>query len=199
MNQNTFPLARQKDIVVQQTNEDMLVYDLKANKALCLNETSAMIWQFCNGKNDVAEIAKQIQTRSAQPIPNELVEIALEKLNKENLLENYHPKTDKINKTSRREMIRKIGLATAIAFPIITSVVAPTAVSAASCAAGETYCPDSFLGFIFSPEGCKNLQIGTPVILFSGGEARQCNMCNTFCLSSPAFPMDCIGGVCVPV
>lgn len=190
MNQNTFPLARQKDIVVQQTNDEVLVYDLKTNKALCLNETSAAIWQFCNGKNDVAEIAQKFQTQSAQPIPIELVKITLEKLNKENLLENYHPQTDKMDKTSRREMIRKIGLATAIAFPIITSVIAPTAVSAASCGAGETYCSQQSLGFIIAPEGCKDLQNGTPITGY-GFPVSSCSFCGGFCF------MTCVGGNCV--
>lgn len=190
MNQNTFPLARQKDIVVQKTNDEVLVYDLKTNKVFCLNETSAAIWQFCNGENDVAEIAQKFQTQSAQPIPIELVEIALEKLNKENLLENYQSQTDKINKTSRREMISKIGLATAIAFPVITSVVAPTAVSAASCGVGETYCPTTFIGFIVSPEGCKDLQNGYPISGY-GFPVSNCGGCNLFCF------MTCVAGNCV--
>jgi Coenzyme PQQ synthesis protein D (PqqD) len=199
MKQDILPLARQNEIVVQNSNNEVLIYDLKTNKVWCLNETSAAIWQLCNGKNDVDSIANHLKLQTNQQIPLELVEIALEKLSDENLIENYQSQIIPTNKKSRREIIRKIGLATAIALPIVSSLIAPSSVAAASCSAGETYCPVSSLGFIVSPEGCKNLQIGTPVILTSFGEARQCGGCHLFCLSSPGFLMDCVGGVCVPV
>ncbi len=137
MNQNDFPTARQRDILVQESNDEVLVYDLKTNKALCLNEISAMIWQLCNGKNDIAAITKQFQSQSNQQIPVEFIEVALEQLNREKLIENYQPRT-LTNKKSRREMIRKIGLATAVALPIITSIVAPKAINAQSDCVGPT-------------------------------------------------------------
>ena len=188
MKQDNFPLARQKDIVVQEFNEDILVYDLKTNKVFCLNETSAAIWQLCNGKNNVTAISNQFQKQTNQLIPNELVEIALENLSKENLLENYQSKTDK---TSRREMIRKAGLATAVALPVITSVIAPSAVHAASCAAGETFCPaQSPFGFPY-PAGCYDLQNG-----FQGSYPPGivgCQFCNAVCLVGSS----CVNGACV--
>lgn len=191
MKQNTFPLARRQDIVVQQTNEDILVYDLKTNKVFCLNETSAAIWQLCDGKNDIAEITQKFQTQSNQAIPIELIEITLEKLSKENLLENYQPRIDKINKTSRREMIRKVALSTAIALPVITSLVAPSAIHAASCAPGLVFCPASTPFGFPMPAGCYDVQNG-----FTGifpPPAVGCTFCGAVCLSGM-----CSGGICTP-
>lgn len=184
MKQDFFPVARQRDILVQSIENEVLVYDLKTNKALCLNITSAAIWQFCNGKNSIADIASHFQTQSNQPVPVELVEITLEKLSKENLLENYQP-ANLMNKKSRREMIRKVGLATAVALPVIASIVAPQAVAAASCAAGETFCPQFFSGI---PAGCYDLQ-NNPA------PNSLCGMCNGVC-GLIAFPR-CVNGACV--
>lgn len=190
MKQNNFPLARQKDIVVQELNEDILVYELKTDKVFCLNATSAAIWQFCNGKNDLAEIVAQFQKQTNQLIPIELVEIALENLNKENLLENYQSKTDK---TSRREMIRKVGLATTVALPIITSIIAPSAIHAASCPAGETFCSSNSLFGFPRPAGCYDLLNGYTVPAFPPGVIG-CQFCNAVCAG---IGLSCVNGACV--
>lgn len=41
----------------------MLVYDLNTNKAASLNETSALIWQSCDGSKTVAEIAMIVENK----------------------------------------------------------------------------------------------------------------------------------------
>lgn len=44
--------------LVQELEKEILVYDLGIDKAFCLNKTSAIIWQLCNGANSVADIAE---------------------------------------------------------------------------------------------------------------------------------------------
>ena len=50
------PKGRHNDLVVQDSENEVLIYDLKLNKAYCLNETSALIWRLCDGTKSVAEI-----------------------------------------------------------------------------------------------------------------------------------------------
>jgi Coenzyme PQQ synthesis protein D (PqqD)/Putative metal-binding motif len=138
MKQDIFPIARQRDIVVQESSNEVLVYDLKTNKVFCLNETSAIVWGLCDGQNDFHSIATKLQNKSNEQIPVELIEIALDQLEQENLLENYQTPPALTDKKSRREMIRKVGLATVIALPIITSLVAPKAINAQSACVGPT-------------------------------------------------------------
>lgn len=190
MKSDIFPIARQRDILVQSIKDEVLVYDLKTNKVFCLNETSSIIWQLCNGQNDLTSIAAQFQKESNEQIPLEFIEIALEQLNKENLLENYQPRNGSMSKRSRREMIRKAGLATAMALPIITSIIAPSAVAAASCASGLTFC-NARTPFGFNlPAGCFDLQNGAVVPSTS---VIECTFCGNFCL----LGFTCIGGMCV--
>ena len=41
---NFRPVARNSNLLVQKLDREVVVYDLKTNHALYLNETSAMIW-----------------------------------------------------------------------------------------------------------------------------------------------------------
>lgn len=118
------PLARRSNLVVQDINEEVLIYDLSENKAFCLNSTAAMVWQLCDGRRTIAEISEQIGNE-------DYVWLALDILKKENLIENEF--ASKFSALSRREVIKKIGLGAAAALPVINSLVVPTSVYAASC------------------------------------------------------------------
>lgn len=52
------PLSRRSNLVVQEMDSELMIYDLTANKAFCLNETSALVWQFCDGSKSVNEISR---------------------------------------------------------------------------------------------------------------------------------------------
>jgi hypothetical protein len=47
------PLARREKLVVQNLGDETLIYDLDENRAYCLNETAARVWQFCDGEKTV--------------------------------------------------------------------------------------------------------------------------------------------------
>ena len=38
------PRRRKDEIIVQELNGEVLIYDLKSNKAICLNEVSSLVW-----------------------------------------------------------------------------------------------------------------------------------------------------------
>lgn len=148
MNIQSFPLSRREDLVVQELNDEMLIYDLKKNKAFCLNATSAMVYGFCDGTKSVSDISKAVGTKLNLPVTDELVWLALDQLRDENLLENNRKLESKFEGFSRREAIKKVGLASVIALPVVSSLVAPTAASAqsgctpvgGSCGAGQPGC-----------------------------------------------------------
>ncbi|HRH46474.1 MAG TPA: PqqD family protein, partial [Pyrinomonadaceae bacterium] len=130
------PISRKQNIVVQEFEKELLIYDLQTNKVFCLNETSAMVYQLCDGKNSIADISNSIAKKLNQPINNELIWLALDGLKKENLLENSEQFEIDFNGLNRRQIIRKVGLASMIALPMVSSVVAPSAANAASGVAG---------------------------------------------------------------
>lgn len=126
------PISRKSNIVVQDLENEVLIYDLTINKAFCLNETSRLVYALCDGTRTVAEISDEMSKRLKTLVSEDFVYLALDELKKNNLLENSDEITDHFAGMSRREAVKKVGLATMVALPIISSVVAPSAVMAQS-------------------------------------------------------------------
>lgn len=138
---NNKPLSRQNNIVVQELENEILLYDLKSHKAFCLNETSALVWQLCDGNKSVAEIAGDLSRKLNSPVNEEFVWLALEQLKKEKLVLNCEKSTEHVNGLSRREVIRKVGSATMVALPLVSVLIAPKAIYALSPGCDDTSVP----------------------------------------------------------
>lgn len=126
------PKTRQDNVVIQELGQEILIYDLNDNKAFCLNETSAMIWQLCDGNRTVSQIAESVGRKLNQPANAEIVWLALDQLKKENLVSVSEDDFKNSSDVSRREMIKKAGLTSMIALPVVSSLVAPKAINASS-------------------------------------------------------------------
>ena len=127
------PTARMEEIVVLDAQDEALVYDLRSNKAHCLNSTAASVWRSCDGSNTVVDICGLLEEKYNARVTDDFVWLALDQLEDIGLLTGGLTRHDRVG--SRREMLKRIGLASMIAVPIIASVVAPrSAYAAASCA-----------------------------------------------------------------
>jgi hypothetical protein len=71
---------------------------------------------------------KQLKTND----PDQVVWYALSQLEKSHLLEESVARPTRAVQMSRRELIRSLGIAAAVSVPLVTSIVAPTAASAAT-------------------------------------------------------------------
>ena len=132
MNNKFTPTSRKENLVIQELEGEVLIYDLEKNKAFCLNKTSALVWQSCDGTRTIADISDAVGKQLDSQINEDVVWLALDQLSKENLVEKQTKLENKFNGLSRREVIKKVGLGTMIALPIVTSLVAPLAVHANS-------------------------------------------------------------------
>lgn len=129
----TSPRARQNDLVIQEMPDEVLVYDMVANKAHCLNPSAALIWRACNGTNSVADIADLFEATGKGKVNEEFVWLALDQLLENDLLDGELAPRFAVQ--SRRQVIKKIGLASMVAVPVIASLVAPqNALAVGSCA-----------------------------------------------------------------
>lgn len=162
---NQLPKAKTSEILVQELENELLVYDLETNKAFCLNETSAIVFQLCDGTRTVADIGDLMSQKLKILASEDFVWLALNELRKDGLLENSNDLDNYFAGMSRREMVRKVGLASMIALPLISSVVAPLAIQAQSgCEAPGTLSPTVCAS---SPVGCNSL--GGPGIVCCSG------------------------------
>jgi hypothetical protein len=119
-------LARQKDLVVQELPDELMLYDLKRHKAHCLNTTAALVWNHCNGRTTVAEMAALLEKEVGSPVDEEVVLYALDKLSKANLLEEQLD-LPSANGLSRRRMMKRLGVGAMAAIPTVMSLVSPVA------------------------------------------------------------------------
>jgi len=125
-NGKDLPKAREKDLVTRQIPGELLVYDLKRHKAFCLNETAAAVWKNCNGKRNIDELARLLSDDDKPPIDEKVVWLALDQLEKSNLLRNKVFRPSGLPSVSRRDLIR-MGVVAAITLPLVTTITAPTA------------------------------------------------------------------------
>jgi hypothetical protein len=145
MNNSTQPLARKEGLIIQELPEEVLVYDSSSDKAHCLNHTAALVWKYCD---------RELNT----PIKEELVWLALDQLEKETLLEKETQFSLKSFGVSRREVIKRIGLASVVALPIVTSLLNPMSASAANCTVSCAGVPQANIPAICATAVAPNCQ-----------------------------------------
>ena len=151
MKNSQIPNARKEGLVIQEMPNEVLVYDLNSNKAHCLNQTAAFVWKSCDGIKSVADISKTFEAQMGHNVPDDMIWLALDQLGEKNLLEqkiqpDFHGQ-------SRREVIKKVGLAAVVALPIVASLTAPTAALAVGCSGVAVSCAGCPDGTPCNPDG----------------------------------------------
>lgn len=120
------PKIRSDNFVVQNLENETLVYDLVTNKALCLNETAAIVFNACDGKTSFDDLKKRSK------LTDDLIFLTLDELQNKDLIEKSGAYNSPFTGLTRREVIRRVGLASVVALPLISGLIAPTAVNAGS-------------------------------------------------------------------
>lgn len=209
------PQSRNENIVVQNLENEILIYDLLINKAFCLNQTSAIVYQNCDGITTCDEL------KSKYKLTDDLIFLTLDKLREQNLLDEKEKFVSPHADVSRREAIRRAGLASLAALPVISVLLAPQAVNAASafapgsrtlrqtcsisrnCASSAPNCTNTPLN-----SGQRICCVGTVSYYDTGGVVNSCSggSCSaqtfecqsnagSFCCSGSATP-SCTGNDC---
>jgi hypothetical protein len=127
-----FPTAKNKGIVIQEADTDLLIYDLESKKANCLNASAAIIWRHCNGKNGLSRIHTEFEKATRSKVTEEFVQFGIDELRRFKLVETSDSDVKSGPALSRRAVIKRLGLSIAVALPIVASLVAPTAAHANS-------------------------------------------------------------------
>ncbi|MGI8838459.1 MAG: PqqD family protein [Pyrinomonadaceae bacterium] len=144
------PRARKDRLIIKDLPDETLVYDLENDKAHCLNVTSALVWKHCDGHNSVSDISQILAEETKTKANDNIVWLALDQLEKFNLLTEGLATPAHFAGMSRRQWVRNVGFA-AIALPIIASIAAPTAQAQGSCVNAGGRAPGVACG---SPNQC---------------------------------------------
>lgn len=111
------PQARTENLVEQNLGKEVLIYDLLKHKAFNLNETLAVVYKACDGQTCFAELKHHYK------FTDEFIYLALDELKRSELLADDDARQSLFNGTSRREVIKKVGLATLLTLPLIAGLV----------------------------------------------------------------------------
>ncbi len=167
-----------RNTVTQQVADELLIYDLKRNKAFCLNKTAASVWESCDGIRTPGKIRRKLEKAFGVNLSDKFVLFSIVQLYKYGLIETDPAITLVSVGISRRLLLREIGKTTAIALPLIASVVSPRPAQAQSACLPQ-------------PSGCQCVNG------YSSGQDctgdTQFNNCGPGCrcIASPGFD-DCL-------
>lgn len=169
------PKARQDDLVVQELFEELVVYDLTRNQVHSLNPTAATVWQQCDGQTSPAQLAGRLQ-RELEPAQAEaLVWLALDRLEKAELLEQRAARPGGV-RINRRQALRTLGIS-ALLLPVVASMAAPAAAQSWTCPWGAPADVEVSIGGYTTCEdaaGALNSE------------------CVTWCGTSNSYAIDCV-------
>jgi hypothetical protein len=147
---------RRKPMIVRHLAQECLLVDTETNRAHCLNAIAARVWQLCDGQTSVASMATILRQEYASSIDETLVWVALKQLRRAGLLPRTTAFPDTVVFITRREAVQKLGAAAALALPVVSSILMPTAAQAASCLPNGRPC-------LSNSQCCSGLCHGAPL------------------------------------
>ena len=150
--QTSCPQKRHDELIVQDIGSETIIYDEKRSHAHRLNHAAALVWSHCDGQRTIADLAAvlqanaKLQAGSESAVSEDVVWLALERLEKEHLLQDKLVRPENTPRITRRHILKKGAMAGGMALlvPVVQSIVAPTPAMALSvgCAKrGEIYSP----------------------------------------------------------
>lgn len=183
------PIGLRNNVLTQDLDKELLLYDLARDKVFCLNETSMVIWNLCDGENTVENLRRKVSSQLKTNINEELIWLTLDMLKSEQLLSNHLEVTINFNGLSRREVIKKVGLSTMVTLPFVSAVIAPNAAAAQSQSCPNIFClcPDVNCFGDDTQASFDQTPCASPTCSNSGGVNCRCASNFFLCSSLPGF------------
>lgn len=143
------PLARSDELIIEELEDEVLVFDKKNNRAHCLSGSAARVWRACDGSSDPEMLAEALD------LDVDTVSAAFDELESAELFErglevfesngNGNGNGHGITRRQLGKRSAQVGGAV-MAAPLILSITAPTALATAT--------PPNFFCEIFTTGAC---------------------------------------------
>jgi hypothetical protein len=132
------PVRRDEGLVIEPVGDETVVYDDRTKEAHCLSPLTAVVFAHSDGRTTVEQIAVLATDRLGESVDTSSVVEALAQLDDRDLMDFVPPDGG----LSRRDMIRRSAAAAggAAMAPLITSVIAPSAIAASSATCANLLC-----------------------------------------------------------
>ena len=124
------PVAREEGLLVERIDDELVIFDTETSNAHCLSALAAVVYERCDGRTTVADMAAAATDELGEPVDAARIEDALTQLGERRLLED--------DGLSRRDVMRRGAMVGAATFtvPLIASVAATPAFAGASKTCG---------------------------------------------------------------
>jgi len=126
---NIRPVARRADILTEELEGELVIYDKRRDVACRLNRTAALVWRNADGVRTVEDLIEVLRDQVSPLADEDLVMVTLDRLEEQELLEPGYPhRTEQATALSRRRFITRAGAlgTAALALPVVQAIVAPT-------------------------------------------------------------------------
>lgn len=191
------PPARKNGLLIRELEDEVLVYDLERNQAHCLNRTAAAIWSYCDGTTTIGEMVEMLEIRTGSEADEDTVWHALLQLAQDNLLEQQVSRLAAGRRLSRRQLMKRAGIAVAAA--TVATIAVPAVGAHASVI---SVCPTPVGGGLSccdpTSPGCQRSQNTACVTCKDGSGVFCCpnnvpNCCSGVCCKSNQSTCDASG------
>src|SRR5262245_8289396 len=105
------PRARQEHILTEPVADELVVYDEVRHRAHRLNRSAALVWRHCDGQRSPAELATLLAQQLGEAAGEDLVWLALDRLEAANLLQEPLQRSTEQRRLSRRQTLLRVSLA----------------------------------------------------------------------------------------
>lgn len=130
---------RAEGLAIQAIGDEVLVYDQGRHTAFCLNRVATAIWNACDGRRDVSEIAKTAAHAIGLPVSSEAALLAISDFERDGLMASSLPDGDPPvclpagrPFLTRRDAIARMTTGAAVLLPAVAMLSTPTPAEAYS-------------------------------------------------------------------
>ena len=150
--------VRRQDLLIEQMEDESVVYDPARYRAHCLNQTAQLVLRACDGKASLTPIAARVRGELRVPVSEDVVRSALEKLSRAHLLEERFPRSAKSHPVSRRTVI-----ATGVAAVVVSMAVPSSALAEAPPVARPAVIDGVMIGRCTKTPFSKSIDKAAPI------------------------------------
>jgi len=117
------PLAYRDAVLLKSVGEQLVVYDRKRRRLHVLSRSAALVWEHCDGRRDVAQLAEIVSREFGTSADDQVVLVALQQLDAAGLLSARQESALLSNSVTRRDWMTQAlgGLAAGVVLPVVTS------------------------------------------------------------------------------
>ncbi len=118
-------------LIVEKVCDELVIFNQERNEANALNAAATVVFELCNGTNEVDDMVQAMKANDILPATDDAVLLILGELEDAHLVEIVERPQEK---TGRRDILKRVGAGAmaAVLLPVITTITAPEAMAQTS-------------------------------------------------------------------